>query len=175
MSARAEAPKSTQLFGKLSPDQQAEFNKVVIDKLRTLIGGYGELSVLAEYIAVMLQSSRPQEQIQSELEAFLQDQSRPFTQWLCDKLSMFAGEDAAAQADASKGEALLMRAVRDARQGAEKGEEETTKRKERGERDRRASRVREKRSHAAAAPAGADPNGTVGVAAIAATAIAGMW
>lgn len=153
MSARAEAPKSTQLYGKLSPDQQSEFNKVVIEKLRTLIGGYGELSVLAEYIAVMLQSSRPQEQIQSELEAFLQDQSRPFTQWLCDKLANFAGEDAAAQADASKGEALLMRAVRDARQGAEKekGEAETGKRRERGDRERKTSRTREKRSRGTSA------------------------
>lgn len=109
-------PKSTQLYGKLSADAQLKFGEVVIEKLRTLIGGYGELSVLSEYIAVMLQSSRPPEQIQSELDAFLQEESRPFTNWLCEQLATFAGEAGSAQTEA-KGEALLLRAVRDARQG----------------------------------------------------------
>lgn len=161
MSLRSEAaPKSTQLYSKLSNEQQQDFGKVVIDKLRTLIGGYGELNVLAEYIGVMLQSSRPPEQIQSELEAFLQEQSRPFTTWLMDQLAKCTGEDPAAQADASKGEALLLRAVRDARQGnaasaaANEGGDRV-KRRDRttGERERRSSRHREKRSHAAGATA----------------------
>mmetsp|Transcript_10096 Transcript_10096/g.19485 ORF Transcript_10096/g.19485 Transcript_10096/m.19485 type:complete len:523 (+) Transcript_10096:169-1737(+) len=163
MSLRSEvAPKSTQLYSKFSTEQQHDFGKVVIDKLRTLIGGYGELNVLAEYIGVMLQSSRPPEQIQSELEAFLQEQSRPFTTWLMDQLAKVTGEDPVAQADASKGEALLLRAVRDARQGnaaaaaANEGVD-TVKRRDRtaGERERRSSRHREKRSHAASATAAA--------------------
>jgi len=157
MSLRSEvAPTSTQLYSKLSAEQQHEFGKVVIDKLRTLIGGYGELNVLAEYIGVMLQSSRPPEQIQSELEAFLQEQSRPFTTWLMDQLAKFTGEDPAAQADASKGEALLLRAVRDARQGsaaaAAANEGGDTVKRPR-ERERRSSRHREKRSHATGAAA----------------------
>merc|ERR1719150_1000801 len=108
----------------------------------------------------MLQSSRPPEQIQSELEAFLQEQSRPFTTWLMDQLTKCTGEDPAAQADASEGEALLLRAVRDARQGnaasaaANEGGDRV-KRRDRttGERERRSSRHREKRSHAAGATA----------------------
>jgi len=151
-----------QLYSKLSTEQQQDFGKVVIDKLRTLIGGYGELNVLAEYIGVMLQSSRPPEQIQSELEAFLQAQSRPFTTWLMDQLAKFTGEDPTAQADVSKGEALLLRAVRDARQGnaaaaaANEGGD-TVKRRDRtaGERERRSSRHRGKRSHATIAAAAA--------------------
>mmetsp|Transcript_96887 Transcript_96887/g.312852 ORF Transcript_96887/g.312852 Transcript_96887/m.312852 type:complete len:514 (+) Transcript_96887:87-1628(+) len=157
MAVHADVPKPTQLYSKLSSDHQAEFQKIVIDKLRTLIGGYGELSVLAEYIGVMLQSNRPPEQIQQELEAFLQEQSRPFTAWLCDQLARSAGEDAAVQADVSKGEALLLRAVRDARQGAAAAgdAEKRRERAERSEREHRSSRPREKRSHAvvAAAPA----------------------
>ena len=41
---------------------------------------------------MMLQSSRPPETIQTELEAFLQDQSGPFTKWLCEKLAKIANE-----------------------------------------------------------------------------------
>lgn len=145
MSSHAETPKPTQLYSKLSTDQQAEFGKVVIEKLRTLIGGYGELSVLAEYIVVMLQSSRPPEQIQSELEAFLQDQSQPFTDWLCKQLAKHAGESGP-PADA-KGEALLLRAVQDARQGAAAAEgaasgKRREKAAEREQRERRPSRNR---------------------------------
>jgi len=147
-----DTPEPTRLYSKLSPEQQAEFGKVVIEKLRTLIGGYGELSVLAEYIAVMLQSSRPPEQIQSELEAFLQDQSPTFTEWLCRQLAKHAGEDQGPPPDA-KGEALLLRAVQDARQGAAAAEGGAvaaggkSRRREGGEKERRTSRAREKRAH----------------------------
>ncbi|CAJ1427975.1 unnamed protein product [Effrenium voratum] len=67
--------------------RQASLSKAVTEKLQGIIGGYGELSVLVEYISVMLQSSRPPETIQAELEAFLQDKSGPFTSWLCEKLA----------------------------------------------------------------------------------------
>merc|ERR1740115_128401 len=97
----ADAPRATLLYNKLTQEQQADFGKRVVEKLRTLIGGYGELSVLAEYIQVMLQSSRPREQIETELEAFLQDQSRPFTNWLCNSLAEFAGEGSSSLAPAA--------------------------------------------------------------------------
>lgn len=85
--ATAKAP---QYYIKLSDEKQAEFQKLVVERLGTLIGGYTELNVLAEYIAVMLQSARPAEQIQSELDAFLQEQGGPFTTWLCERLTEFA-------------------------------------------------------------------------------------
>eukprot|EP00927_Polykrikos_kofoidii_P047867 TRINITY_DN42154_c0_g1_i1.p1 TRINITY_DN42154_c0_g1~~TRINITY_DN42154_c0_g1_i1.p1 ORF type:complete len:634 (+),score=100.96 TRINITY_DN42154_c0_g1_i1:206-1903(+) len=44
----------------------------------------------------MLQSKRPPEQIKSELEAFLQDQSQPFTEWLFKSLHETLGIDGAA-------------------------------------------------------------------------------
>jgi len=102
------------MYNKLSVERQQDFNKAVVEKLRMLIGVSGELTVLAEYIAVMLQASRPPEQIQSELEAFLQSESGPFTQWLCDQLVEFDRKVANAHQE-SHGEALLIRAVRDAR------------------------------------------------------------
>lgn len=134
----------TALYNKLTKEEQNEFNTSVIEKLKTLIGFYGELSVLAEYIAVMLQSSRPPEQIQSELEAFLQGESVPFTNWLCDQLVEF-NRRAGAQQD-SQGEAMLLRAVRDARQGAEGGGRKRDK-------VERAQTRREKRARTAAVPA----------------------
>ncbi|CAJ1339730.1 unnamed protein product [Effrenium voratum] len=87
MGKEAPAPKLAQLYEKLSAEQQASLSKAVTEKLQGIIGGYGELSVLVEYISVMLQSSRPPETIQAELEAFLQDKSGPFTSWLCEKLA----------------------------------------------------------------------------------------
>jgi len=164
MASRAEPSKLTQLYTRLTEAQQKEFGKVVIGKLRTLIGGHGELSVLAEYIAVMLQSSRPPEQIQSELEAFLQEQSQPFTDWLCKQLVKHAGEEQRPTPDA-KGEELLLRAVQDARvQGAAAAvaapaeEGGGGRRREGGDRERRSKReareaaaATEKQSRAAAA------------------------
>eukprot|EP00435_Cladocopium_sp_Y103_P053503 s269_g17.t1 len=72
---------------KLSSEQKKSLSNAVTEKLQGIIGGYGELGVLVEYISVMLQSSRPKETIQSELEAFLQDESGPFTTWLCENLA----------------------------------------------------------------------------------------
>ena len=92
MGKEAEPPKLAQLYEKLSPEQQTSLSKAVTEKLQTIIGGYGELGVLVEYISVMLQSSRPPETIQTELEAFLQDQSGPFTNWLCEKLTKVVNE-----------------------------------------------------------------------------------
>mmetsp|Transcript_22003 Transcript_22003/g.39426 ORF Transcript_22003/g.39426 Transcript_22003/m.39426 type:complete len:431 (+) Transcript_22003:72-1364(+) len=94
MGKEAEVPNFSKLYGQLSADGQAAINKVIMEKLKSIIGGYGELNVLSEYITVMLQSSRPSEQIQSELEAFLQDQSVPFTAWLGDIISKKASEAA---------------------------------------------------------------------------------
>ncbi|CAK0856257.1 unnamed protein product [Prorocentrum cordatum] len=159
----------TQLYSNLSPEQQAKFQDVVVEQLKTLIGGHRELSVLAEYIAVMLQSSRPPEQIESELEAFLQEQSKPFTAWLCKELSKLTGGGKASSSRAAdaKGEALLLRAVQDARQGAA-AEPEV------GKRSRREKRPKE---GAAAAEAAAPvrerrraSSGGVGAAAAAAAA-----
>lgn len=138
-----DASSTTELYSKLDAEKQADFNKVVIKKLKTLIGGCGELSVLAEYIAVMLQSSRPPEQIQSELEAFLQDQSVAFTDWLFKQLAKHGGLEEARAAPAgavvrapdAKGEALLLRAVQDARQGVAAQTEVPAKRKERREKE----------------------------------------
>ncbi|CAK9000937.1 Calcium-dependent protein kinase 2, partial [Durusdinium trenchii] len=73
-------------YEKLGSEQKKSLAAAVTEKLQGIIGGYGELSVLVEYISVMLQSSRPKETIQTELEAFLQDESGPFTTWLCQKL-----------------------------------------------------------------------------------------
>lgn len=81
-----EAPLA-QFYEKLSSEQKKSLSNAVTEKLQGIIGGYGELGVLVEYISVMLQSSRPKETIQSELEAFLQDESGPFTTWLCEKLA----------------------------------------------------------------------------------------
>lgn len=126
----ADVPRHTQLYANLSQPQQDSLGKAVIEKLRELLGGYGELSVLAEYIAVMLQSNRPSDMIQTELEAFLQDQSRPFTKWLCkeiEKLSRQSGSEAPAQEDAGS-EVLLNRVVREARKsGSGVKIEKTTK------------------------------------------------
>lgn len=94
MGKEAEATNFSKLYGQLSADGQAAMNKAIMEKLKSIIGGYGELNVLSEYITVMLQSSRPSEQIQSELEAFLQDQSAPFTAWLGEKISKMASEAA---------------------------------------------------------------------------------
>lgn len=81
-----EAPLA-QFYEKLSSEQKKSLSNAVTEKLQGIIGGYGELGVLVEYISVMLQSSRPKETIQSELEAFLQDESGPFTTWLCENLA----------------------------------------------------------------------------------------
>lgn len=118
------------LYGKLSQEQQEELGKLVVERLRSIIGGYGELSVLAEYIAVMLQSNRPPDQISTELEAFLQDQSRPFTEWLCDQLNaMTTGKSAGKP---TGGEALLAKAVRDVQVRPQAASEGSKKRKEKG-------------------------------------------
>ncbi|CAE7422423.1 CPK2 [Symbiodinium natans] len=87
-----ELPKLAELYEKLSAEQRSSLSKAVTEKLQTMIGGYGELGVLVEYISVMLQSSRPPEAIKTELEAFLQDQSGPFTNWLCEKLQKMVKE-----------------------------------------------------------------------------------
>jgi len=125
-------PKSTQLYSKLSADQQEKFNDAVVDKLRSIIGGLGDLAVLAEYIKVMLQSNRPPDQIQSELEAFLQEESRPFTNWLCDHLAKCTGDSSSVEVS---GDALLTRTVRNARQSSGiDSVGEKTKRKDRAQR-----------------------------------------
>mmetsp|Transcript_77014 Transcript_77014/g.214149 ORF Transcript_77014/g.214149 Transcript_77014/m.214149 type:complete len:533 (+) Transcript_77014:122-1720(+) len=129
-------PGLSKLYGQLSAEQQAEFSKTVIGKLQKLIGGYGELTVLAEYIAVMLQSQRPFVQIQTELEAFLQEQSMPFTEWLFRRLKEIVREGSAAKAKQAlregDSEALLCRVVQDARQGtAVEPENDVPRRKKR--------------------------------------------
>merc|ERR1719217_1259756 len=58
----------------------------------------------------MLQSGRPRKQIQTELDAFLQEQSITFTDWLCNTIRDFAEKSL----DAA-GVGLLLRAVRDAK------------------------------------------------------------
>uniref|UniRef100_A0A7S0ZMN3 PWI domain-containing protein n=1 Tax=Noctiluca scintillans TaxID=2966 RepID=A0A7S0ZMN3_NOCSC len=143
MSGLSEASLPTTMYNKLSVERQQDFNKAVVEKLRMLIGVSGELTVLAEYIAVMLQASRPPEQIQSELEAFLQSESGPFTQWLCDQLVEFDRKVANAHQE-SHGEALLIRAVRDARASGTRRDVDRERKprqdrqdKEKSERDRK--------------------------------------
>eukprot|EP00929_Paragymnodinium_shiwhaense_P095606 TRINITY_DN5682_c0_g1_i1.p1 TRINITY_DN5682_c0_g1~~TRINITY_DN5682_c0_g1_i1.p1 ORF type:complete len:438 (-),score=143.52 TRINITY_DN5682_c0_g1_i1:231-1544(-) len=161
----------SKFYGMLSKEQQKDFETVVVSELRTLIGGFGELSVLAEYISVMLQSSRPADQIQTELEAFLQEQSQPFTNWLFEQLqARVEGKEGGKKKQAAEGEALLQRAVREARQGA--GVEEKPARKKKvkeGKEPKEGKEKREKRSKLVAAPgpaAPAPPPGAVAVAAL---------
>lgn len=80
-------PHATEPYKRFTAAQQAELSQAIVEKLRSLLGGYGELSVLAEYMAVMLQSSRPPKQIGTELEAFLQENSVVFTEWLCHEIA----------------------------------------------------------------------------------------
>lgn len=139
--AQAELPRHTQLYGQLSEEQQDALGKAVIEKLRTLIGGYGELSVLAEYIAVMLQSNRPADMIQTELEAFLQEQSKPFTRWLTkeiEKHGRAAGADANPDADPGS-EVLLNRITREAH-GRKSGVKVENTKEKKQRKERRSSR-----------------------------------
>lgn len=79
---------------KLMESRKEEVEKVVIDKLQQLVGGHGDLAVLAEYITVMLQSNRPKDQVEVELTAFLQeDGSKNFCAWLFDTLNVMCAED----------------------------------------------------------------------------------
>lgn len=152
--AQAELPRHAQIYASLTEEQQDVLGKAVIEELRTLIGGYGELSVLAEYIAVMLQSNRPADMIQVELDAFLQEQSKPFTRWLMKEIEKLGKTSSAESRPADPGsEALLNRVMRDARGGKSAVKVETTsKRKEPKER-RRSRRTAE----AAPAPVLAAP------------------
>eukprot|EP00933_Yihiella_yeosuensis_P061970 TRINITY_DN64861_c0_g1_i1.p1 TRINITY_DN64861_c0_g1~~TRINITY_DN64861_c0_g1_i1.p1 ORF type:complete len:469 (-),score=140.99 TRINITY_DN64861_c0_g1_i1:79-1485(-) len=105
MGTGTEAPKtgsSTDLYGRLNAAQQTALSEAVVEKLKGIIGGYGELGVLSEYIAVMLQSNRPSDQIQSELEAFLQEQSAPFTNWLVEQLNKMAASAGPSEAAAEE-------------------------------------------------------------------------
>lgn len=111
MGTEPDGPKPTELYSKLSAEEQAEFGQAIVAKLKSIIGGYGELGVLSEYIVVMLQSNRPAEQIRSELDAFLQEQSGPFTEWLCDELTKVASEDAATTAKRRRKEKKAEREV----------------------------------------------------------------
>jgi len=83
------------LYAKLQPGQQEAFGHIIVDKLRDLIGGYGELQMLAEFIAQMLRSRRPPERIQRELQEFLPEHSELFTTWLFYRLVSLVGSGSA--------------------------------------------------------------------------------
>lgn len=74
------------VYRALSKEEQQKVQKSISDKIRELLGVHGDIAVLVEYIAVMLQSDKHRALIEQELEAFLQDQSPPFVAWLCDEL-----------------------------------------------------------------------------------------
>eukprot|EP00930_Biecheleria_cincta_P045662 TRINITY_DN31470_c0_g1_i1.p2 TRINITY_DN31470_c0_g1~~TRINITY_DN31470_c0_g1_i1.p2 ORF type:complete len:468 (+),score=107.83 TRINITY_DN31470_c0_g1_i1:31-1404(+) len=148
-----EAPATgTQLYSKLSADQQASLQEAILQRLKSIIGGYGELAVLSEYISVMLQSSRPPEQVQSELEAFLQEQSAPFTTWLCENVAKMASElPPAEEGTSSKRRRREKRAEREA---ADKPVEPDTVEKKKSKREKKNGGVL---AAAAAAAPGAPP------------------
>ena len=73
-------------LSKLLETRKDEVEKAVINKLEQLVGGHGDLAVLAEYITVMLQSNRPQEQVENELTAFLQEDGSKKFHSLCSLL-----------------------------------------------------------------------------------------
>jgi len=102
MAADSNAVAATAAYNQLSKEQQEEFGKIVVEKLRGSIGVHGELSVLAEYIQVMLQSNRPPDQIEGELTAFLTNESGPFTKWLFLRILEFADAHQAAGGAAVK-------------------------------------------------------------------------
>lgn len=77
------------LFKSLSKEQQDQLQDAITEKIRSLIGVHGDIAVLVEYISVMLQSDRHRDLIEQELEAFLQEQSRPFVTWLIAQLQGF--------------------------------------------------------------------------------------
>jgi len=83
---------ATAAYNQFTKEQQEEFGQIVIERLRGSVGVHGELSVLAEYIQVMLQSSRPPEQIEGELTAFLTHESAPFTKWLFQRILDFVDQ-----------------------------------------------------------------------------------
>lgn len=87
----AESDRALSSYRLLTKDQQGEMQKAIAEKIGSLIGVHGDIAVLVEYISVMLQSDKHRDLIVQELEAFLQDQSRPFVAWLCQQLGVFAG------------------------------------------------------------------------------------
>mmetsp|Transcript_6153 Transcript_6153/g.10679 ORF Transcript_6153/g.10679 Transcript_6153/m.10679 type:complete len:439 (-) Transcript_6153:185-1501(-) len=90
--AEGSATLATAAYNQFTKAQQEEFGQIVIEKLRGSVGVHGELSVLAEYIQVMLQSSRPPDQIEGELTAFLTHESAPFTKWLFQRILDFVDQ-----------------------------------------------------------------------------------
>lgn len=89
----------------LSKEQQGELLGSVAEKIKSLIGAHGgsDIVVLVEYISVMLQSDKHREAIEIELEAFLQDQSRPFVKWLGEQVeALVARKDKDGSTDGAK-------------------------------------------------------------------------
>lgn len=152
MGKETEDTQSIQLYSKLSADQQASLAEAILQRLKSMIGGYGELSVLSEYISVMLQSTRPADQIQSELEAFLQEQSAPFTAWLCEQVTKLASE--APPAEEGTGGKRRRREKRAEREAADKPVEADAPEKKKSKREKKNGSVL---AAAAAAAAGAAP------------------
>eukprot|EP00931_Biecheleriopsis_adriatica_P039336 TRINITY_DN22498_c0_g1_i1.p1 TRINITY_DN22498_c0_g1~~TRINITY_DN22498_c0_g1_i1.p1 ORF type:complete len:415 (-),score=94.90 TRINITY_DN22498_c0_g1_i1:45-1262(-) len=146
-------PSITKIYGQVSAERQASLAQAVNEKLKSIIGGYGELGVLSEYITVMLQSARPPEQIKSELDAFLQEQSAPFTAWLIEQLSKMAEEmpaDAAAESKRRRREKRAERAQAAAAAGLEA--EAAEKKKKKVKREKKSSHLLVAPAATAAAP-----------------------
>mmetsp|Transcript_92612 Transcript_92612/g.288181 ORF Transcript_92612/g.288181 Transcript_92612/m.288181 type:complete len:359 (+) Transcript_92612:97-1173(+) len=88
------------LYRSLPKEQQVSLQKAIAERIRGIIGVHGDIAVLVEYISVMLQSDKHRDLIEQELEAFLQDQSRPFVQWLCQQLEAGATTGGCVHAEA---------------------------------------------------------------------------
>jgi len=73
-------------YRNLSKEQQSDLLNTIAEKIKSLLGVHGDTEVLAEYIVVMLQSDKPPEYIEHELQAFLQEQSQPFVTWLAESV-----------------------------------------------------------------------------------------
>lgn len=78
-------------YRNLSKGQQGDLLDIISAKIESLIGAHGDIKVLVEYITVMLQSNQSDSAIENELEAFLQDQSKEFVEWLAKQVEAMEG------------------------------------------------------------------------------------
>lgn len=82
-------------YKNLSKEQEDSLSAAITEKIQSLIsvhGLQGDIDVLVEYITVMLQSAKQHDAIENELQAFLQDQSKPFVMWLGQKIQALNGK-----------------------------------------------------------------------------------
>jgi len=97
-------PQVLSTYGLLGKEQQGQLQAIITQKIGGLIGVHGDIAVLVEYIHVMLQSEKNGELIEQELEAFLQEKSKPFVAWLGKQLEEVAAASAKSKAEAAPSE-----------------------------------------------------------------------